>query len=1232
MALPDLSVPPELPIAGQADAIASALRAHQVVVVAGETGSGKTTQLPKIALTVGRHRVAHTQPRRIAARSVAQRIAEETGTPLGSLVGWKVRFSDRTSRESQVVLQTDGILLAETSRDRQLRRYDTVIVDEAHERSLNVDFLLGYLGSILPTRRDLSLVVTSATIDPQRFADHFSALLGAPVPVIEVSGRTYPVEVRYRPYEADQTQAVVDAVAELAAQPPGDVLVFLSGEREIRDTAAALADHVEPTTEILPLYARLSTAEQHRVFAAHPGRRVVLATNVAETSLTVPGIRYVVDAGTARISRYSQRTKVQRLPIEPVSQASADQRAGRCGRVAEGICVRLYSEQDYLDRPRFTEPEILRTNLAAVMLQMAALGLGDVESFPFLDAPDRRSVRDGTALLEELGALGDAGLTPVGRRLARLPVDPRLGRMVLEAQHRGCVQEVLVVAAALSIQDPRERPVEARDAAAAAHARFTEPGSDLIAYLNLWAYLHEQQRLLSGSAFRRLCRAEYLHFLRVREWQDLVTQLRAACRELGIDVPARPDLSPGSPSRADADRVHQAVLAGLLSRIGMWDPERRDYLGARGARFALNPGSSLARRPPRWVMAGELVETSRVWGRDVARIDPAWLEPLAGHLVQRSYSEPRWDRRRAAVVATERVTLFGLAVVTGRTVPYARLDPVLARELFIRHALVEGEWDTDHAFLRANQATMQQIAAVEDRVRRRDLVLADDDLVELYAQRIPPDVVSGRHFDAWWRRQRDPGLLTFSREQLTRREAAGASSEDAYPDEWRLDDLVLPLTYRFEPGHPRDGVTVTVPVAVLPRLPAHVFSWHVPGLRTDLVTALLRTLPKALRRSFVPAPDYAAAVVDRLPASPRDPLDEAVAAALTSFGGPVVAASDLDLSLVPAFLRLHVRVVDEDGAVLAEGSDLAALQQSLALRVQRAVAAATPSIEQTGRTSWSFATIPRAVTVTRPGGDVQGYPALVDEGSSVALRVLADPPAQRRAMARGLRRLLLLEVGSPRGLVRSLDAATSLSLAHSPYPSVSALVDDCVAAAVDLLVRRAGGPVWDEDGYLALRETVRSELPATAASVVAGTAAALAVAHEVTLGIEGLPAGSLVREDLEVQLVGLVHDGFVSAAGAHRLSDLQRYLRAMRARLVSRGDARDARRMAEAHAMEDAFHEVVDALPPARRRDDDVQAVRWMLEEHRVSLFAQQLGTPAPVSATRIRSALAAVAASPRQT
>ena len=1243
--LADLTISVDLPIARRADEIASALRAHQVVVVAGETGSGKSTQLPKIALRLleerspGRGRVAHTQPRRLAARTIADRVADELGVEPGTVVGSRMRFSDRTSRHTRLTVMTDGVLLAEVSRDRLLRRYDTILIDEAHERSLTIDFLLGYLAEILPRRPDLRVVITSATIDPQRFADHFAAVVGDAVPVIEVSGRTYPVAVRYRPYgpghdpvedERDQTQAILDAVDELAREPMGDVLVFLSGEREIRDTAEALREHLPTTTDVLPLFARLSVAEQHRVFAPHGGRRVVLATNVAETSLTVPGIRYVVDAGTARVSRYSMRTKVQRLPIEPVSQASADQRTGRCGRVADGVCIRLYTEQDYLDRPPFTDPEILRTNLAAVVLQMADLGLGDLERFPFIDPPDRRSLRDGVALLDELGALERGGpearLTSTGRRLARLPVDPRLGRMVLEAHRRGCVQEVLVITAALSIQDPRERPLEARDRADSLHRRFADTSSDLLTYLNLWTYVQERQRELSSSRFRRLCRDEHLHFLRIREWQDLVTQLRRACRDLGIDVPDRPDLNPQTGHRAPDDQVHRALLSGLLSHIGLWDEERREYTAPRGGRFAINPGSALARRPPTWVMAAELTETTRVWARGVARIDPSWIEPLAPeHLLVRSHSEPRWDRRRGAAVATEKVLLLGLPVVAARTVPLSRIDPVLSRELFIRHALVEGDWESRHAFLRANRAVLAELAEQEARTRRRDAVVDDDTLAAMYDARIPAEVTSARHFDSWWKKQRQdtPDLLTFTREELSRPGAATSGSGDL-PDEWRVGDLGLAVTYRFEPGAADDGVTVTVPIAVLNRLEPTEFSWQVPGMREQLVEALVRSLPKALRRSFVPAPDYAAAVLDRL-GPPQGSFVSAVADALTSFGGPVVRAADFSLQKVPDFLSVLVRVIDESGAVVGQGRDLAALQERLASRTRAAVARATPTIERSGLTSWTVGTVPRRVQVHRPEGEVVGYPALVDEGDSVALRVLASSDEQRRAMAGAVRRLLLLDLPSPvRAVVRRLDGSTKLALSHNPYPSVPALLDDAVAAAVSELVGRCGGLPWDEAAYSEVRRCVRGSLEDLTLDLVGRVGEVLAIAHDVAMRTRALDASSLAREDLEVQLQGLVHAGFVSETGYERSRHVLRYLRAMQRRLdvLASDPAKDERRMLAVHAVEDAYFAAVDALPAGRRGDPDVVELRWMLEELRVSIFAQHLGTTGPVSETRVRRAL----------
>lgn len=866
-AVPAVSYP-DLPVSERRREIADAIRAHQVVVIAGETGSGKTTQLPKVCLEAGRGirgTIGHTQPRRLAARTVAQRIADELGSPLGETVGYTVRFTDQVSDRTLIKLMTDGILLAEIQRDRRLLRYDTLILDEAHERSLNIDFLLGYLRALLPRRPDLKLIITSATIEPRRFSEHF-----ANAPVIEVSGRTYPVEIRYRPLEIalpsataddpddpdheivrtetrDEVEAIVDAIAELEAEPPGDVLVFLSGEREIRDTAEALTGLKH--TEVLPLYARLPTAEQQKVFAPHTGRRVVLATNVAETSLTVPGIRYVVDPGNARISRYSRRLKVQRLPIEPISQASAAQRAGRCGRVAPGVCIRLYSEADFAARPRYTEPEILRTNLAAVLLQMAALQLGDIENFPFLDPPDRRSVRDGVQLLTELGAFDRQGaITERGRRLARLPVDPRLGRMILAAQTEGCVREMLVLAAALSIPDPRERPSDREEAARQKHARFADEHSDFMSYLNLWRYLREQRKELSGNQFRRLCRAEFLHYLRIREWQDLVGQLRGIAGELGITEES------GEP--ADPARVHAALLAGLLSHVGMRREDSREFAGARNSRFVLAPGSVLSKRPPRWVVVAELVETTRLYGRTAARIQPEAVERVAGDLVQRSHSEPHWDPDRGEVMAYERVTLYGLPLVSRRRVGYARIDPVLARELFIRHALVEGDWHTRHRFFADNARLRGELEELEERARRRDLVVGDDDVYALYDARIPADVVSARHFDAWWKKQRHqtPDLLTFTRADLLRTEETGDADR---PDSWRAGDVTLPLTYRFQPGAADDGVTVHVPIDVLARLGGDEFAWQVPALREELVTALIRSLPKDLRRNFVPAPDTA---------------------------------------------------------------------------------------------------------------------------------------------------------------------------------------------------------------------------------------------------------------------------------------------------------------------------------------------------------------------------------------
>jgi len=1215
-AVTEITYPDELPVSQRRDDIAAAIRDHQVVIVAGETGSGKTTQLPKICLELGRGRrgmIGHTQPRRIAARTVAERIAEELAVPMGGAVGYQVRFTGKVGEETLVKVMTDGILLAETQRDRLLRGYDTLIIDEAHERSLNVDFLLGYVKRILPRRPDLKLIITSATIDPDKFARHFDD-----APVIEVSGRTYPVEVRYRPGdddpEWDQIQGVCDAVQELQSDGSGDILVFLSGEREIRDTADALRRMHLPSTEILPLYARLSAAEQHRVFAPHRGpgqsRRIVLATNVAETSLTVPGIRYVIDPGTARISRYSHRLKVQRLPIEAVSQASANQRKGRCGRVAEGICIRLYREDDFLARPEFTEPEVLRTNLAAVILQMTALNLGDIEEFPFLDPPDRRAIRDGVDLLHELGALVHNKLTPIGRKLAQLPIDPRLGRMILEADRAGCLPEVLVIASALSIQDPRERPADQQQAADAAHARFADETSDFLTYLNLWRYLQEQQKELSSNQFRRMCRTTFLNYLRVREWQDLHGQLRQITRDLGL---SRGDTG------AEPQQIHTALLAGLLSHTGVYDSDKRDYLGARGARFAIFPGSILRKSSPRWVMAAELVETSRLWARIVARIEPEWIEPLAGHLVKRSYSEPHWSAKQGAAMAYERVTLYGIPIVTQRRVLLGRVDPVLARELFIRHALVEGDWTTRHEFFAANRALLDEVEELEHRARRRDILVDDQTLVDFYDQRIPAEVVSAAHFDSWWKKARrtDPDLLTFSKSMLVT-DAAGAIGAADYPDLWVQGELRLPLTYQFEPGDAADGVTVHIPLPALGRVTGAGFDWLIPGLREELVTALLRSLPKALRRNFVPVPDHAKALVASLDPAGGRPLLDALEYALLRMTGVAVPRDAWDVDKIPDHLRMTYRVEDGDGAVLAEGKDLAALKAQLRPQTRAVVSAVGAGIERTGLRAWSIGELPRAVSQRRDGYLVTGYPSLVDTGDSVAVRLMETEAEQTRAMWPGTRRLILLTLPSPASYVSArLDNATKLALTRNPHGGIAALLADCAGCAVDKLVAAAGGPAWDQPGFEALVRAVRVELNPTVLDIARTVAEILTVAHAVRqrLAVTGSPDLLPALADVRGQLDRLVYPGFVTGTGWRRLPELPRYLRAIERRLAKlpENPQRDRDRMLAIADVQQAY----DELPRAVSGQ-----IRWMIEELRVSYFAQALGTAYPISAQRIYRAI----------
>ncbi len=1239
-AVPEITYPEALPVSQKKDEILAAIRDHQVVIVAGETGSGKTTQLPKICLELGRGidgMIGHTQPRRLAARTVAERIAEELDTPLGGAIGYQVRFTGRVGDDTLVKVMTDGILLTEIQRDRHLRRYDTLIIDEAHERSLNIDFTLGYLKRLLPRRPDLKVIITSATIDPERFARHFSKLAGddfSDVPIVEVSGRTYPVEVRYRPIVddspdedgdpdegsavRDQTQAILDAVDELRVEGPGDILVFLSGEREIRDTAEALRRQDLPQTEVLPLYARLSAAEQHRVFGPHTGRRIVLATNVAETSLTVPGITYVIDPGTARVSRYSHRTKVQRLPIEPISRASANQRKGRCGRTSDGICIRLYSEADFEARAEFTDPEILRTNLASVILQATAAGLGDVAAFPFIDPPDRRNIADGVALLTELGAIEGGRLTGVGRKLARLPIDPRLARMVLAAERNGCVREVLVIAAALSIQDPRERPSDRQQAADQSHARFADPESDFQAYLNLWQYLREQQQDRSANQFRRMCRAEFLNYLRVREWQDLDSQLRQVVKDLGIPLSS----APGEPAR-----IHQSLLPGLLSHIGLKDPETREYLGARGARFAIFPGSALFKKQPRWVMAAELVETSRLWARVAARVDPQWIEEHAGHLVKRHYSEPHWERKQAAVLANERVTLYGLPIVVGRKVNYGRIDPGLSRELFIRHALVEGDWQTHHRFFHENRELREDVEDLEHRARRRDILVDDETLFDFYDRRIPAHVVSGRHFDSWWKKARreQPELLSFSAAMLVN-EAAKAVDPRDYPDTWRQDGLELPLAYQFEPGSGVDGVTVEVPLAVLNQLAVDAFGWQVPGLREDLVTALIRGLPKPIRREFAPAPDHARAALVRLTPY-TEPLLDGLERELHRLTGVVVPREAWQLDRVPDYLKMTFRIVDDKGAAVAEGKDLPALKQRLRPRTQAALAAAAGDIERTGLRSWTIGTLPRVFAQQRAGYPVKAYPALRDEGDSVAVRLFDTEDEAAYAMWRGTRRLLTLNVPAPvKALQGRLSNQAKLALSRNPHGSVPALMDDCVAAAMDALMTDAGGPAWDAQSYAALEERVRAGLGRTLVEVVERVGPVLSGAYDVSRRLAGTTNLLLVASltDIRDQLARLVFPGFVEATGAARLADLPRYLLAIERRLdrLAGTPGRDRERTQAVQQLEREYQQLLDQVPAGHCVPEGLRQVRWMLEELRVNYFAQALGTPYPISEKRITRAL----------
>ena len=1350
-----IAFPEELPVSQHRDQIMAQLAEHQVLIVAGETGSGKTTQLPKMCLAMGladAGMIGHTQPRRIAARSVADRVAEELGQDTGDTVGYQVRFTSEVSAATQLKVMTDGILLAEIQHDPTLSRYSVIIIDEAHERSLNIDFLLGYLKRLLATRDDLKVIITSATIDPESFAEHFADASGEPAPIIEVSGRTYPVEIRYRPLqqealaddpddEADDMEeardpldAIADAVEELAGEEPGDMLVFFPGEREIRDAADVLSTRLArhprlSKADILPLFGRLSLQDQQRVFRPGSNRRIVLATNVAETSLTVPGIKYVIDTGTARISRYSQRTKVQRLPIERISQASAQQRSGRAGRTSPGIAIRLYSEEDFEARPEFTDPEILRTSLASVILHMASINIittaAELEDFPFLQPPEHKQITDGVTLLTELGALntgrptrvrGRGGrwttrtfkagtITPLGRRLARLPVAPRLGRMILASEDLNVVAELLVLTAGLTIQDPRERPEEHRAAADELHGRFTDDKSDFSALLNLWNYLHEQQHELSGNQFRKLCRREFINYLRVREWQDLVRQLRQITREVGITSPRNAQID----AVKHHDGVHKALLTGMLSQIGSWDERRKNYQGARGTRFAVFPGSGLFKKRHDFVMAAELVETSRLWARQVAAIEPEWIEEAAGSVAKRSTSEPYWSRKQGTAMARQRVTVFGVTIVADRPVRYYHVDRDVARELFIRHALIEGDWNTRHHFFKRNLERMAQVEEMETRMRRRDLMVSEDVLFAFYDARVPADAVSQRHFDAWWRRERhqNPDLLDIDPSQLL---AEGAQDVDPheFPDVFHhptaTGDVELPLHYEFtpvaaigadasgtgKPAGPRtDGVTVTVPVALLHQMDQQRFDWLIPGLRTELITALIRGLPKPVRKHLVPAPDTARAAAQEL--AGHDPATtnffEALNAFLRHTKHQYVQLDDWAPEKLPPHLRFTYQVVDERGAILGTDDDLGTLQRDLAGQNQTALAASltdaanaqgvalpgqqnssphtpgTPSKSNakatpqtpptaehpastasfephTGLTSWSIGDIPETIQTAIWTGtanqEVTGYPALqAEQGAtpSAALVVMRTAGEQQAVHRGGVIALLQADLPDPqRYILDHLSASEKLAFAHSPYPNSAALVADCTRTAIDALLPESL-PMRQRD-YQRVAQTVQEHLIDTTFQVTSVVATILNLSRDVDRRIRKIRSLSLAAAaaDLRNHHDQLVARRFVSGTGWANLRHVPRYLEGIGLRMdkLDAGGAlqRDGLNMQLVQGLEKEYESLKERAPEGVPTPVAISDLFWQLQELRVSLFAQELGTATSVSEKRFRQALKAAEAS----
>ncbi|MCX8657275.1 ATP-dependent RNA helicase HrpA [Gilliamella sp. B2894] len=1222
-----INYPDNLPVAEKKQAIYDAIKNHQIVIIAGETGSGKTTQIPKICLELGlgiKGYIGHTQPRRLAARSVANRIAEELKTEIGQLVGYKVRFSDQVSETTLIKLMTDGILLAEIQKDKLLLQYDTIIIDEAHERSLNIDFILGYLKQLLPKRPDLKVIITSATIDVERFSNHFNQ-----APIIEVSGRTYPVEVRYRPpilNEEDDTnndfQPIIDAIEELSAESFGDILIFLTGEREIRDVADILNKLDLRHTDILPLYARLSATEQNRIFQLHSKRRIVLATNVAETSLTVPGIKYVIDPGLARISRYSYRTKVQRLPIERISQASANQRKGRCGRTSDGICIRLYDENDFLSRPEFTDPEILRTNLASVILQMTSLGLGNIAAFPFVEAPDSRYIRDGIRLLEELGAIYTKHhhyhLTESGRILAQLPIDPRLAKMLVEARRLGCTKEIMIITAALSIQDPRERPFDKQQASDEKHRRFAHKESDFLSFIHLWDYIKEQQNLLSGNQFRRLCQKEFLNYLRIREWQDVYTQIRQTIKQLAFPINSK---------AADYISLHTSLLSGLLSHIGMKESEKREYIGARNIKFSIFPNSALFKSQPKWCIVSELVETSRLWGRTAAKIEAEWIEPIAKHLVKYSYSELRWSKKQGTTIANEKVTLFGLPIVASRIVNYSKIDPVLSRALFIRHALVEGDWLTNHKFYKQNQQLIREVEDLEHKSRRQDILIDDDELYDFYDKRIDNSVISAKYFDNWWKQKQksQPNYLNIERDMLIKQTAQLVNLND-FPDFWYQDNFKFALSYQFDIGHNRDGVTIKIPLDLLNQIKNRGFDWQVPGFRKDLIIALIKSLPKSLRRNLVPAPNYAEAFLERIKTTDQ-PLLERLENEFRKMTGVKITSEDWHLDQVPDYLKMTFSII-HDNEEIASGKNLVLLKEQLKNDVQKALTSLTTKkivpIEQSGITDWNFGTLPSIYEEKQKNYTVKAYPAIIDHQNSVSIELIDNQEEQQKLNQLGLRRLLMLNIPSPiKYLHEKLPNKSKLGLYFNSFGSVLMLIDDCIACAVDELIDKYNQNIQNQQQYQKLLNYTKTNINEMVIDIAKQVEGILTLYYNVNKKLKGRVDLSLAfaLSDIKKQLSKLVYKGFVADSGYKRIADIYRYLLAIEKRIekLMVNVTKDRQSMNIIEEVENQYEKWVNSLPQISRSKDSVINIRWMIEELRVNLFAQQLGTPYPISPKRVK-------------